>query len=69
MRTELRDMFLARRHLVVLPVPYFELAELKGRTVKTEYVAEKLRAAGVAMQAVNRDGEEEKQATVGHGEE
>jgi hypothetical protein len=64
MRTELRDMFLARRHLVVLPVPYFEFAELKGRTVKTEYVAEKLRAAGVAMQAVNRDGEEEKQATV-----
>jgi hypothetical protein len=59
MSTELRDMFLARRHRVVLPVPYFEFAKLKGRTMKTEYVAEKLRAAGVAMQAVNRDGEEE----------
>ena len=60
MSTELRDMFFARRHRVVLPVPYFEFAKLKGRTMKTEYVAEKLRPAGVAMQAVNRDGEEEK---------
>jgi hypothetical protein len=49
MRTELRDLFLARRHRVVLPVPYFEFAELEGRTEKTEYVAEKLRAAGVAV--------------------
>ena len=60
MSTELRDIFFARRHRVVLPVPYFEFAKLKGRTMKTEYVAEKLRPAGVAMQAVNRDGEEEK---------
>ena len=60
MRTELRDMCLVRRHRVVLIVPYFEFAKLEGRTEKTEYVAEKLRAAGVAMQAVNRDGEEEK---------
>jgi hypothetical protein len=49
MRTELRDLFLARRHRVVLPVPYFEFAQLEGRTEKTEYVAEKLMAAGVAV--------------------
>ena len=49
MITELRDMFLARRHRAVLPVPYFEFAKLQGRTAKTEYVAEKLRAAGLAM--------------------
>jgi len=30
-------------------VPYFEFAKLKGRTVQKEYVAEKLRAAGLAM--------------------
>jgi hypothetical protein len=60
MRTELRDMCLVRRHRAVLIVPYFEFAKLEGRTEKTEYVAEKLRAAGVAMQAVHRDGEEEK---------
>jgi len=49
MSTELRDMFLARRHRAVLPVPYFEFAKLQGRTAKTEYVAEKLRAEGLAM--------------------
>jgi hypothetical protein len=51
MRTELRDMFLARRHRVVLSVPWFEYAELngKGAAEKSEYVATKLRAAGVSV--------------------
>jgi hypothetical protein len=33
LRTELRDMFLARRHHAVVSVPWFEWAELnlKGR--------------------------------------
>jgi hypothetical protein len=51
MSTELRDLFLARRHRVVLSVPWFEYDKLKGRTEKKEYVAEKLRAAGVRVPA------------------
>jgi len=50
-RTELRDMFLARRHRVVLSVPWFEYAELKSSTQRNEYVAAKLRAAGVSVPA------------------
>ena len=53
-RTELRDMFLARRHRVVLSVPWFEyaeLAELNSSTQRNEYVAAKLRAAGVSVPA------------------
>jgi len=52
-RTELRDMFLARRHRVVLSVPWFEYAALndKGAAEKSEYVAAKLRAAGVIIPA------------------
>jgi len=46
-RTELRDMFLARRHQAVVCVPWFEWAELRGRAEKRHYVAEKLRGAGV----------------------
>ena len=53
-RTELRDMFLARRHRVVLSVPWFEyaeLAELDSNTQRNEYVAAKLRAAGASIPA------------------
>jgi len=48
-RTELRDMFLARRHRVVLSVPWFEYAEVESSTQRSEYVAAKLRAAGVRI--------------------
>jgi molybdopterin-binding protein len=52
-RTELRDMFLMRRHRVVLSVPWFEYAALNdgGAAEKNEYVAAKLRAAGVSIPA------------------
>jgi len=53
-RTEIRDMFLARRHRVVLCVPWFEyaeLAELNSSTQRNEYVVAKLRAAGVSIPA------------------
>ena len=52
-RTDLRDMFLARRHRVVLSVPWFEYAELndKGAAEKIEYVVAKLRSAGVSIPA------------------
>jgi hypothetical protein len=52
-RTELRDLFIARRHRVILSVPWVEWAELnsKGAEEKKEYVAEKLRAAGVSVPA------------------
>jgi len=47
--TELRDMFLARRHHAVVSVPWFEWDELRGREEKKVYVAEKLRGAGVRV--------------------
>jgi len=52
-RTELRDMFLKRRHHAVVSVPWFEWAELncKGSTDKKEFVAAKLRDAGVRIPA------------------
>jgi hypothetical protein len=50
-RTELRDMFLARRHHLVVCVPYFEYDKLKGRMAQTTYIAEKLRGAGVHVPA------------------
>jgi len=50
-RSEIRDMFLARRHRVVLSVPWFEFDKLRGRAEKSEYVAAKLRAAGVSIPA------------------
>ena len=58
-RTEVRDMFLARRHRAVVTVPWFELAELEHAgsarsaqhpdDAKKEYVAMKLRAVGVEV--------------------
>ena len=52
-RTELRDMFLQRRHHAVISVPWFEWAELnrKGAAEKSEFVAAKLRGAGVRVPA------------------
>jgi len=51
MSTELRDMFLARRHRAVLSVPWFEYAELndKGAAEKADYIAAKLRDVGVSV--------------------
>ena len=59
LRTEVRDMFLARRHRAVVTVPWFELAKLGaaggGSTAQQrddankEYVANKLRAVGVRV--------------------
>ena len=46
-RTELRDMFLARRHHAVVSVPWFEWNELSGSVEKTKYVVEMLRGVGV----------------------
>ena len=51
MRTELRDMFLARRHHAVVSVPWFEWAELSGSMAKTQYIADTLRGAGVHIPA------------------
>ena len=53
LRTELRDMVLAKRRFVVLSVPWFEYAEVndKGAAEKKAKVAEKLRAAGVRVPA------------------
>jgi len=48
-RTELRDMFLARRRISVVSVPNFEYDKLKGRTAKNTYIAQKLRSAGVRV--------------------
>jgi hypothetical protein len=52
-RTELRDMFLERRVNAVVSVPWFEWAELnsKAAAAKKEFVAAKLRAAGVRVPA------------------
>jgi len=50
-RTELRDMFLARRHHAVHSVPWFEWAELKGSAEKTQYIADTLRGAGLRVPA------------------
>jgi len=52
-RTELRDMFLARRVNAIASVPWFEWAEmnLEGAAEKKEFVAAKLRAAGVTVPA------------------
>jgi hypothetical protein len=50
-RTELRDMFLERRHQKVLCVPWFEWAELSGNAEKKHYIAEKLKGAGVHVPA------------------
>ena len=51
--TELRDMFLARRHRAVLSVPWFEYAELndKGAAEKAAYIAAKLRDVIVSVSA------------------
>jgi hypothetical protein len=51
--TELRDKFLWRRYRTVFSVPWFEWAELngKGAAEKRQYVAAKLRAAGVSVTA------------------
>ena len=51
LRTELRDLFLKRRHHAVVSVPWFEWAELnlKGTAGKKAFVAEKLKAAGVSV--------------------
>ena len=48
-RTEMRDLFLARRHHAVVTVPWFEWGELRGRVEKRKYVAEMLRGAGVRV--------------------
>jgi hypothetical protein len=50
-RTELRDMFLKKRHEAVVIVPWFEWNELSGNEAKKQYVAEKLRGAGVNVPA------------------
>ena len=50
-RTELRDMFLKRRHHAVVSVPWFEWAELSGSAEKKQYIAEMLRGAGVHVPA------------------
>jgi hypothetical protein len=50
-RTELRDMFLRKRHDAVVIVPYFEWDVLSGKEAKKQYVAEKLRGAGVHVTA------------------
>jgi len=47
LRTEVRDMFLARRHRAVVTVPWFELK--KAGSGKKEYIADKLRAVGVEV--------------------
>ena len=59
LRTEVRDMFLARRHRAVVTVPWFELVKLEHADsarsaqhpddAKKEYVATKLRAVGVEV--------------------
>jgi hypothetical protein len=51
--TETRDMFLARRHRVVLSVPWFEWAEFngKGAAEKQAYVTAKLRSVGFSIPA------------------
>jgi len=46
-RTELRDVFLKRRHHAVVSVPWFEWAERRGGADKEQYIAEKLQGAGV----------------------
>jgi hypothetical protein len=53
--TELRDMFLERRHRSVLSLPYFEWDPLKGSAEKKAYVAAKLRAVGVIIPASTTD--------------
>jgi molybdopterin-binding protein len=52
-KTELRDMFLRIRYRTVVFVPWFEWAKLndKGAAEKKEYVAAKLRVAGVSVPA------------------
>ena len=52
--TELRDMFLRRRHRGLVTLPWFELRALEGEgkgkmTRRRVYVADKLRAAGVVV--------------------
>lgn len=47
--TELRDMFLRKRHRVVVTLPWFELDECDTREAKSTYVADKLRAAGIKL--------------------
>jgi hypothetical protein len=51
--TEMRDKFLRMRYGTVVSVPWFEWAELngKGAAEKRQYVAAKLRAAGVSVTA------------------
>jgi hypothetical protein len=50
-RTELRDMFLKRRHHAVVSVPWFEWAELSGSEDRSHYIAGKLQGAGVRIPA------------------
>jgi hypothetical protein len=45
--TELRDMFLRKRHGRVVTMPWFELDECASREERAAYVAGKLRAAGM----------------------
>jgi hypothetical protein len=47
--TELRDMFLRKRHRRVVTLPWFELDECDTREAKSTYVADKLRAAGIKL--------------------
>jgi len=45
--TELRDMFLRRRHRGMVTVPWYEFEALEGTARRREYMTAKLRAAGV----------------------
>ena len=47
--TELRDMFLRKRHGRVVTMPWFELDECDTREERAAYVAGKLRAAGIEL--------------------
>ena len=47
--TELRDMFLRKRHGRVVTMPWFELDECVSREERAAYVAGKLRAAGIEL--------------------
>lgn len=45
--TELRNMFLRRRHRGLVTVPWFEFEGLEGQKQRREYIIGKLRAAGI----------------------
>jgi hypothetical protein len=50
-KTQLRDKFLGRRYRTVLSVPHFEWEQARGSAEKKQYVAAKLKSAGVSVPA------------------